>query len=328
MRLKRFGQVPLPMGVVQDGEVRDPTIVGNAISELWKAGRFTAKSVSIGVANQRVVVRPLEIPWVRPNERKGSLPLMVADQVPMPVDQAVMDFVPMALEVNEDGARLSRGLLVAADENMIMQSIEAVTVARLRVHDVDLSPFAEVRALCHADPLGLRNDAEAIVDIGASTTVIGIHVNGIPQFVRILVLGGQDVTDRLMADLGVNLATAEQLKRDTRVELEPRAKAGTWDPAFVIGEVIGTLIEEIRGSLDYYLATASSARLSRVVLTGGGSLVPGLQERMRAAVRAPVDRGVALAALGVGETGLTQDHLNFADPMSAVCVGLAIGGDL
>ncbi|MDZ7576704.1 MAG: type IV pilus assembly protein PilM [Candidatus Nanopelagicales bacterium] len=330
LRLRRFGQVPLPIGAVHDGEVHDPQTVGQAISRLWKAGRFTSKRVSIGVANQRVVVRHIEIPWTRPADRKTSLPLMVADQIPMPVDEAIMDFVPLGWETTAEGSRMSKGLLVAADENMVMQVVKAAQTAGLWVRDVDLSPFAVVRALCHADPLGLRSDAEAIVDIGASTTVIAIHANGIPHFVRILTIGGQDVTDRLRSELGVNLATAEQLKRDTSLVAgspagSSTAGKGSFDPARVIGDVVGTLVEEIRGSLDYYLATSSGARLSRVVLTGGGSLAPGFAERLRDAIHTPVERGVAVAALGVGETGLSQDHLNYADAMSAVCVGLAIG---
>ena len=50
--LVRFGQVALPPGVVEAGEVADPGIVGDAIKRLWKQAKFSTKKVALGVANQ------------------------------------------------------------------------------------------------------------------------------------------------------------------------------------------------------------------------------------------------------------------------------------
>lgn len=326
-RLDRFGQMPLPLGAVIDGEVRDPQAVGAAIRHLWKQGKFRTKTVSIGIASQRVVVRLIEIPYVAADERAKSLPLIVGDHVPMPVDEAVLDFVPLSQGVNSEGNATTRGLLVAAAEDAVIRSIEAAEAGGLRVNDVDLTPFALVRALVSADPLGMRQEAEAVVDIGAATTCLVIHVNGIPQFVRILLMGGQDVTDRLIADLGVNLPTAESLKRDTILHDESSMTATTDSPEAVMSDVVQQLVDEIRGSLDYYLATGTLERLDRIVLTGGGSLVPGLAERLELATALPVRRGTPLSALGPGDSGLSPDHLAFADPLASAAVGLAIWED-
>ena len=72
--------------------------------------------MSIGVASQRVVVRQVDIPYMSPQDRAKALPLMVADQIPMPVDDAVLDFVPLEQVPGVDGATVARGLLVAAAE--------------------------------------------------------------------------------------------------------------------------------------------------------------------------------------------------------------------
>ncbi len=321
--LERFSQMPLPVGAVQAGEVHDVATVAGAIKLLWQRGNFKSKTVAIGVASQQVVVRQMEIPYVPKGERRKSLALVVGDQIPLPVDEAVMDFVALDTLQEADGSPMSRGLLVAAAEAPVLHAIEAVDQAGLRVSDVDLTPFAVLRALSHADPMGLDNHVEVIVDVGASITSLVIHRNGVPLFVRILLMGGHDVTERLVDELGVDLPTAESLKREVAV-FDPAYEAQPGTPEMVIAESVESLVTEIRGSLDYYLATELQENLSRIVLTGGGSLVPGLMGRLEGTTGLSVERSPCLIWLGAGRSGLSDDHLVFADPMSAAAVGLAV----
>jgi type IV pilus assembly protein PilM len=81
----------------------------------------------------------------------------------------------------------------------------------------------------------------------------------------------------------------------------------------------------VRGSLDYYLAQPGAARIGRVVLSGGGSRLGGLVERLSAATRLPVEAARPMSALQLGKTGLTDDQLAYVEPMVTVPVGLAMG---
>ena len=105
--LDRFGQVGLPPGAVRDGEVADPEAVAEAIKVLWSRSKFTKKDVVLGISNQKVFVRLVQVPWMSPSELRSSLKFQVADLVPMPIDEAVLDFVPLD-EVDVDNARLVR----------------------------------------------------------------------------------------------------------------------------------------------------------------------------------------------------------------------------
>ncbi len=93
--LDRFGQVVLPDGVVRDGEVVDAETVTKAIKELWSATHFGAKKVVLGVANQRVIVRQLDLPWMEQGELRKSLAFHVADFLPISVEDSVLDFYPI-----------------------------------------------------------------------------------------------------------------------------------------------------------------------------------------------------------------------------------------
>ena len=71
--LEKFGQVALPEGAVRDGEVVDSDAVAAAIKQLWAHTKFSSKKVVIGVANQKVIVRQVDLPWMPADELKKSL---------------------------------------------------------------------------------------------------------------------------------------------------------------------------------------------------------------------------------------------------------------
>lgn len=323
--LHRFAQVELPDGAVQNGEIVDPTAVSAAIRRLWHLGRFSSKKVVIGVANQRVVVRQVELPWLPEKDLRKGLAFQVGELIPMPVDQAVLDFDAAEEITGEDGRRMLRVLLVAANKEMIHVALEVVNRAGLQPVAVDLTPFALMRALGGgASAFGLDGDGEVLVDLGADVTNIAVHQQGAPRFVRMLVLGGRDLTDALSERMGVDLPTAEaaklgmQLATDTTfVDAHPAGRA--------LESAASQWIEELRQSLDYYAAQPNSVRLRRLVLTGGGAQLDGLPQRIATATRLPVVVASPLAGLKVGKTGLSEDELARYESRMAVPVGLALG---
>jgi type IV pilus assembly protein PilM len=317
--LDRFGQVALPPGVVRDGEVVEPDAVGDAIKTLWSQAKFTKKEVVLGVSNQKVVVRLVDLPWLPADELKTSLKFQVADLVPMPVEEAVLDFVALE-EVTTDQSRMVRGLLVAASQDAVLDAIRAAQRAGLRVSTVDLTPFAVLRVAGAQDSLGLSGP-EAVVDIGAKVTNIVVHEGGVPKFVRILLLGGDDVTAAVVERLGIPTAEAERLKRDRYALADPASA----DARRIIDAALAEFVDEVRGSVDYFVAMSGGRPLSRVVLSGGGSLADGLAQRLATAVRTPVEYGRPFSQVTVGKTGLTPEQLQFVEPLSAVPVGLAMG---
>jgi type IV pilus assembly protein PilM len=321
--LERFGQVALPAGAVCDGEVVDVDVVAGAIKQLWTQAKFSTKKVVVGVANQKVVVRQVDLPWQPLKELRQSLSFQVQDYIPMPVEQAILDFHPLEEFTGEGGGRMLRVLLVAAARDMVSSALLAVEKAGLQPSMVDLTSFAVLRSQVTSGG-GLAVEAEALIDIGASVTNIVVHQGGVPRFVRILLMGGGDITDAVAERLGVPAEQAESVKQTTGLS----AVAGSAEPHPANRAIESTgsaFVEEVRGSLDYYLAQPGSARVGRVVLSGGGSRLGGLVERLTTATRLPVEVARPMSVLRIGKTGLTDEQLAYVEPMVTVPVGLALG---
>ena len=323
-QLLRFGQIALPDGAVVDGEVADAPAVTAALQELWSSGRFSHRRVILGVANPRVVIRQAEVPYYGSHEElRRALPLVVGDQVPIDSATAVMDFAPLEEVRASDGSRSLAGLLVAAVEEMVAATMDAVLAAGLTPTVVDLSPFAVLRSAVWGPGLGLARHPEAVVDIGSDLTSIVVHEDGTPRFVRILLHGGRPISTALMNDLGISLAQAEQVKREVAlVSTEPADAAARR----IIARVAGELVDEIRGSLDYFMASSTHGSVSRVVLSGGTARLTGLAELMAERLHLPVERASAFEGLDVGHSGLSPAQIGFVDPIAVVPVGLALGG--
>jgi type IV pilus assembly protein PilM len=318
--LERFGQVVLPDGAIRDGEVADPVPVAACLRQLWSATGFSHKRVVMGVANQRVIVRQLDLPWMPQAELRKSLAYHVQDFLPMPPEQAVLDFFPLQQVGEPAGGRVLRGLLVAAARETVLANVRCAQRAGLSVTSVDLTSFAVLRAL--GKQTGSAVETEALIDVGARVTNIVVHSGGVPRFVRILLMGGQDVTDAVAERLGVATAEAESLK-------QRHADSGNAEDVAAVTRTVATtaqeFVDEIRGSLDYYGAANPAAPVERILLTGGGSRLGGLAERMAVATRLPVVPGDPMANLRIGRTGLDDTQLDFVKPLAAVPVGLALG---
>ena len=324
LRLERFGQVALPLGAVRDGEIADPEVVTAAVKQLWARGKFKTKRVAIGIANKRVVVRQVELPWLPRDEMRTALRFQVGDFLPMSVDEAVLDYHPLEEFVGDAGSRMVRGMLVAADAGMVTRAISVARRAGLHVDVVDLTSFALLRSVTALHG-AVAATTEAIVDIGAAVTNIVVHSGGRPRFVRILMLGGADITDSVSEQLGVDVEAAESLKRSVTMRAPDSGPAEALEPGMRAVEYSGAaFIDEVRGSLDYYRAQPGALPLARIVVSGGGSRLGNLAERLGAATRLPVDIGSGVRSLDFSRTRLSDEQVAEVDSVAVVPVGLAM----
>jgi type IV pilus assembly protein PilM len=137
---------PLPPDTVREGEVFDERALGEALQELFRDSGL-GKRVRVGLANQRTVLRTLELPPV--NDRKelaAAVRFQAEDQVPMPLASAVLDFHSLGVFDTPNGQR-QRVIVVAAQREMVERLLRAVRHAGLRPEGVDLSAFALIRSL-------------------------------------------------------------------------------------------------------------------------------------------------------------------------------------
>ncbi|TFB75946.1 type IV pilus assembly protein PilM [Cryobacterium glaciale] len=328
----RFHEEALPDGAVGRGEVLEPNTVASQLKRLWAGGKFTSKNVVIGMGNHRVVARDLTVAAQPMRSIRESLPFQVQDLLSVPVSEALLDFYPIKAVPGDgqSGPQLN-GLLIAAVKEVVLRNVRAVQLAGLNPVAVDLIPFALSRAIRRGGP---TDDVVAQIDVGAGTTSVVITAAGVPQFVRLIPAGGDDLTQAITAHLDLPVDQAETLKRASGIGLGGPLTGMTADPgqsadtaataALVIHEGVSELLASLRNTVNYFIHTRSDLPVTRIVLTGGGARLGGFAAQLAELTRLPVVPPNPTGGLAVGR-GVDAERLANSGGDYLVALGLALG---
>jgi len=313
----RYHEVQLPEGAAASGEVIELNTVASALRTLWSEGGFKSRDVVLGMGNQRVLARDLTMPKMSISQIREALPFQVQDLLLVPVADAILDFYPVSEGVSENGPVVN-GLLVAAVKQAVLANVKAVELAGLNPAGVDLIPFSLARVHLRG---GNAKGTTALIDVGSTTTSVIIATNGIPQFVRIIPAGGNDITRALATRLEVTQNQAEQIKRglglsaagvapEHRVALE------------AIFESANQLLTSLRNTLSYFVNARQQEGIGRIVLSGGGSRLRGFDAALGEITKLHVT-----TARGFGEINVNKSAVksNIQDESMSVALGLALG---
>lgn len=330
--VRAFGQVGLPRGAVEHGEVVDPGAVAASLRRLFRESHIRGRRVRVGMANLRTIVRQVEMPAMPEGELRSALEFQAGEFIPLPIDETELDFQILESFESDDGEEMVRVLIAAAHRDTLENALIAVREAGLQAVGVDLVPFALVRSLGTLPVVGEAGEGEspdtlehgltqAVVSVGSGVTVVVVHELGIPRFVRIVASGGDDLSEAVAAGLALPFEEAEVLKRQLDADVTGRSDA----LAALDGPLDG-LVNDIRGSVDFYATQPGARPLDEVVVTGGGTLVSGFVDRLDDALDVPVRRADLLNRLAIGDIGFAPEELAALEPYLPVPVGLALGG--
>jgi type IV pilus assembly protein PilM len=204
---ERAAILPLPSDTVREGEVIDEGALADTLRELFADNRLS-KRVRLGVANQRTVLRTLDLPPVTDRKELDAVVRFQAqDQVPMPLNNAVLDFHPLGVVDTPAGPR-QRVVLVAAQRDMVERLLSAARRAGLRPEGIDLSAFALIRSLYRSDDEHAGRVLYLNVD---GLTNLAIAEGTVCRFTRVVGSGLEGMAVELAERRGIALIEARAL---------------------------------------------------------------------------------------------------------------------
>jgi type IV pilus assembly protein PilM len=318
--LLRFHEVPMPLGAVSRGEVLEPNTVATALRELWATGGFSSKKVVLGVGNQGVLARDLSVPKMSLKRIREALPFQVQDMLPVPVADALLDFYPVSESQGENGPMVN-GLLIAAVKDSVLGTVRAVQAAGLTPVGVDLIPFALSRILISRSKL---QGTIVLIDVSANTTSVVIAIDGVPQFVRLVPAGGDDLTEALKLGLEVEAIRAQELKESLGLNGKPTTEEEA-RAAEIIFEIMGELLGSLRNTINYFMNSRTQQPVGQIILTGRGARLPGFAEALTEMTRIPVVESDPFVSVSIAPK-LSSVMVKGSRSTALVALGLAVGG--
>ncbi|WP_375389758.1 type IV pilus assembly protein PilM [uncultured Amnibacterium sp.] len=316
--LVRYHEIPVSYDAIREGVVVDEDAVVAALENLRGTAGFGTKDVVLGIGGQQVLIRELLVPAMPLPALRETLPFRAAELLPLPVEHAVLDFYPVE-EVEDAEGPMLRGLLVAATKESVVSNIRAAKRAGFKVLDVDLIPFAIIRA----QPLADRGGVKLFVHVGATSTSVVVTAKGIPQFVRMLPNGGNDLTTALVDSLGLRADRADDMKRRYGIKSDPADPQSEF-VARVNAEGARDIVQAARSTVAFYEnAHPEGSRVDGVVLSGGGAQLRGLAGEIADVTGLPVVSARGDAGISIGSR-IDETAMLAAGVTPAVAVGLAL----
>lgn len=289
---------PLDPGTFHEGEVLDGERLADSLKALFAEHKLD-KHVRLGVGNQRVVVRTVRLPAIEdPKEMEAAVRFQAQEQMPMPLDQAVLEHqVVGGVPAEEGKAPQVDVIVVAARRDMVSSFLEPIRRAGLEPVGVDLSAFGMIRALAGGEAAAAESAAERPASAVLYCSVGDVTNLAVARgrsclFTRVSHAGLEATGGALAGSLG--LAPEHAAQWLAHVGLERPAEEIEGDPETVaqvrgaLEQGVDSLLDELRLSLDYYGAQEAALPVEKIVLCGPGSTIPGLAQRMETGLGLPI----------------------------------------
>ena len=295
--ISRTAIAPLRPGIVNEGEVLDAEALSQELRALFAQHKL-GNAVRLGIANQRVVVRSIQLPLIEDEEEiDTAVRFRAQEQIPMPLEEAVLDHRVVSRGTGPEGERQMEVLAVAARRDMIVALLGALRKAGLKPLGIDLSAFGMIRALDVAPPPPVEGEEGQVQTTTlfcylGDVTNLAVARAGQCLFTRVAPFGMESIAQRVAEREGVQMEDAREILLD--VGLEEPMDAFEDDPAakatrLALEEGAAKLVDEVRLSLDFYSAQEGAAPIEHIVLCGPGSTVPGLPERIQVGLRLGIE---------------------------------------
>ncbi|MFL2931600.1 MAG: cell division protein FtsA [bacterium] len=262
-----------------------------------------------------------------------------ARAITMPTDHQIIHVLPQEYVVDEQesvtepvgmaGVRLECKVhIVTGSVPSIQNIVRSVERSGLMVERLVLQPLASSMAALSEDE---RDLGVAVVDIGSGTSDVAVISSGVMRYAQVVPIGGSHIT----RDIAIGLRTpdyqAERIKKEHGYALASRLtgqqnievpSVGGREPRIlsrqILAEIIQPRLEEILTMIRRSIQKSGMEDLlpAGVVLTGGASIIEGIEDLAESVLQLPVRRG---SPSGIG--GLV-DMVN--QPLYSTAVGLVM----
>lgn len=283
--LETYGAIALgPYGNTDIGQITNLQTdeIIKALQDVIKESNVTVRSGVMSIPSSSSLIFTISLPDKIEEEKLATIvPIEARKYIPVPIGEVTLDWfvLPKDSESPEDNtvkgeptrepSGLKTEVLVVAIHNDILTRYrEILTKTELHSDSFEMEIFSNIRSSFSHDLAPVL-----LMDFGASKTKISIIEEGVVRVFHIVNRGGADITKNINSSLGVTFAEAEKLKRLVGLDMNNNRDVA----------------DIVRLSVEYILADANSVVLnyqkkynkviSKIILTGGGSLIKGLVEK-------------------------------------------------
>jgi type IV pilus assembly protein PilM len=326
--LVQVAREPLDHGIVVGGELREPELLADALRAFFRKHKLPRQGVRLGIANNRIGVRIFEIAGINdPKQLENAIRYRAQEALPIPIEEAVLDYHVLGERIDDDGQLVRRILLVVAYRELIDRYVAACKKAGVRLAGIDLEAFALLRAL--GEPMSVDGPASdaalVVVSIGHDRSTFAVSDGRVCEFTRVLDWGGATLDVAIARELDCTPSEAEPVKRQLSLATANVPEGLTQEKADLAREAVRrqlqTFARELVSSLQFYQNQPGSLGIGEIMITGGTAHLAGVADELQRLIGVRVEVGDPLLRVKLGKKlRETDEQLGSL----AVAIGLGI----
>ncbi len=324
--LVQIARKDLEPGLVVGGELREPELLADELRAFFRENGLPRQGVRLGIANNRIGVRIFEIAGISDSQQlENAVRFRAQEVLPIPLEEAVIDFQELSRRTDEEGNPVVRILLVVAYRELIDRYLNACKKAGISLVGIDLEAFALLRVL-QAPQDGVGGDSAAAlvaVAIGHDRSTFAVSDGRVCEFTRVVEWGGSALNVAIARALDAAPSEVDGVKRALALTDEMVPEGLTDEQAKkardAMRRAIQTFARELVSSLQYYQNQPGSLGIGEIVLTGGTAHLAGLAGELERLIGVRVRVGDPLARMKVSK------KVGEAEQVGSLAVAIGLG---
>jgi type IV pilus assembly protein PilM len=305
--LLQVARQPLEQGVVVGGEVRDPEALSAALKQFFARNKLPKKNVRLGIASNRIGVRVFDVDGIDDEKQlENAIRFRAQEALPIPLDEAVLDYHILGETTDDEGKISHRVLLVVAYRELVERYVSSCRKAGITLAGIDLEAFALLRSLSAPTTEATETDAAVVaVSIGHDRSTFAVSGGNICEFTRVIEWGGATLSIAVARVLDVAPSEVESLKRIVALDSQD-VPDGVAPDQYVravdaVRKQVQAFARELVSSLQFYQHQPGSLGIGEIVITGGTASLRGLAAELQGLIGVRVRVGDPLARLKIAK---------------------------
>ncbi|MDE2399598.1 MAG: type IV pilus assembly protein PilM [Patescibacteria group bacterium] len=326
--LETYGAIALAPYDNQDaGRIANLPVekISEALTEVLKQSAVVTKDAAFSIPIQSSLIFTIDLPsTIKEGEMSNIVSTEARKYIPVPIGEVSVDYFmlpkkePSFLDMNSSMPQSAASnekinvLVVATQNDAVAKYRSIVSGANLSPAFFEIEVFSSIRA-------NFEHELSPVllIDFGASRTKLSVVEYGMIKSYHTINRGGVDITDSISKSLSIPFSEAEKMKKEFGLFGNPTEK----NLADIIKIHIDYIFSETNNVLLSYEKQYNSI-ISKVIFTGGGSLLKGLTEVAANNFRAEIEIGHPFSKINAPV--FLEKVLETMGPEFAVALGLAL----
>jgi type IV pilus assembly protein PilM len=313
--LKKFGMVEIPFGAIEDGAIKKPDEVAEAIRQLFKGYGIKEQNVAISIGGYSVIVKKINVQTMTEDQLQETIQFEAEQYIPFDIADVNIDF--QILGENESNTNQMNVLLVAAKKEMVNDYINLIQMANLNPCIIDVDSFSLQNIYSYSYPASEGN--VALIDIGAGKTSLNILKGDSSVFMRDVSLGCSQINQNIMSLTDCSFEEAEEVKHSEQSERISGA-----DLKEIIHSIVSDWCTEIKRAIEFFYSTYPDDQIKKIVLSGGGANLREFRQLLAVETSAEVETINPFKNVAIADDHLDSSYLERIAPQAAICMGLSL----